>query len=117
MHRLLWISSILFVIGAAIVYAEKAAEDRSAFIRWRHQVLQLMQGVNIYDTAMYPNPPIMPLTLYPLMVLPPVAGALLDRTGGPVRVNESASVCDRSPGARPATGSEVTSPGRPCRTR
>jgi alpha-1,2-mannosyltransferase len=76
MHRILWISSILFVIGAAIVYAEKAAEDRSAFIRWRHQVLQLMQGVNIYDTVMYPNPPIMPLTLYPLMVLPPVVGAL-----------------------------------------
>jgi hypothetical protein len=76
MHRLLWISSILFVIGAAIVYAEKAAEDRSAFVRWRHQVLQLMQGVNIYDTVMYPNPPIMPLTLYPLMLLHPVVGAL-----------------------------------------
>ncbi len=76
MHRLVWIASILFAIGAAIVYAEKAAEDRSAFVRWRHQVLQLMQGVNIYDTVMYPNPPIMPLTLYPLMVLPPVAGAL-----------------------------------------
>ncbi len=76
MHRLVWISSILFAIGAAIVYAEKAAEDRSAFVRWRHQVLQLMQGVNIYDTVMYPNPPIMPLTLYPLMVLHPVVGAL-----------------------------------------
>ena len=67
---------VLFVIGAAIVYAEKAAEERSAFIRWRHQVLEFMQGVNIYDTVMYPNPPIMPLTLYPLMVLPPVVGAL-----------------------------------------
>jgi len=76
MHRLVWIASILFAIGAAIVYAEKAAEDRSAFVRWRHQVLQLMQGVNIYDTVMYPNPPIMPLTLYPLMVLDPVVGAL-----------------------------------------
>ncbi|MGA8348535.1 MAG: hypothetical protein WB773_12165, partial [Isosphaeraceae bacterium] len=32
--------------------------------------------VNIYDTKMFPNPPIMPLTLYPLMSLPPVAGAL-----------------------------------------
>jgi len=76
MHRIVWIASILFTIGAAIVYAEKAAEDRSAFVRWRHQVLQLMQGVNIYETVMYPNPPIMPLTLYPLMVLHPVVGAL-----------------------------------------
>ena len=93
MHRTVWIASILFAIGAAIVYAEKAAEDRSAFVRWRHQVLQLMQGVNIYDTVMYPNPPIMPLTLYPLMVLPPVVGALCWFALKVVLTAASASIC------------------------
>ena len=64
------------MIGAALVYADKAADDRSAFIRWRHQVLQFWDGVNIYDEMMFPNPPILPITLYPLMALPPVTGAL-----------------------------------------
>ena len=30
--------------------------------------------MNIYDKMLFPNPPIMPITLYPLMVLPTVAG-------------------------------------------
>ena len=63
-------------IAAAFFYVKKAEDGQSAFIRWRHQVLQLISGVNIYDGKMFPNPPIMPLTLYPLMSLPPVAGAM-----------------------------------------
>ncbi len=37
-------------------------------------MLEFWGGVNIYDEMMFPNPPIMPITLYPLMTLPPVAG-------------------------------------------
>src|SRR3954464_4121221 len=60
-----------------MIYADKAAEDRSAFVRWRHQVLEMMAGTNIYDVYYFPNPPIMPLTLYPIMTLPPVEGAMV----------------------------------------
>ncbi len=75
-RRAVWIAALITIIGAGMIYADKAAEDRSAFIRWRHQVLEMMAGANIYDEYFFPNPPIMPLTLYPLMVLPSVAGAL-----------------------------------------
>lgn len=76
LRRAVSITALLFGVGAAMVYADKAADDRSAFVRWRPQVLELMKGVNIYDTVMFPNPPILPLTLYPLMILPPVVGAV-----------------------------------------
>jgi hypothetical protein len=75
-RRAVWITALITVIGAALVYTDKAADDRSAFVRWRHQVLEFWSGVNIYDEMMFPNPPIMPITLYPLMTLPPVTGAL-----------------------------------------
>jgi hypothetical protein len=32
--------------------------------------------VNIYDKMLFPTPPLMPITLYPLMVLPTVTGAM-----------------------------------------
>jgi len=75
-RRAVWIAALITIIGAGMIYADKAAEDRSAFIRWRHQVLEMMAGANIYDDYFFPNPPIMPLTLYPLMALPPVEGAV-----------------------------------------
>lgn len=75
-RRAVWIAALMTMIGAAMIYADKAADDRSAFIRWRHQVLQFWQGVNIYDEMMFPNPPIFPITVYPLMTLPPVTGAV-----------------------------------------
>jgi hypothetical protein len=75
-RRAVWITTLCVIIGAGVVYAGKAADDRSAFIRWRHQVLQFWAGENIYDAMMFPNPPIMPLTLLPFMLLPPVPGAL-----------------------------------------
>ncbi len=62
---------------AAAFYFQKATEDRSAFVRWRPQVLQFWNGVNIYDNKMlFPNPPLMPITLYPLMRLPTITGAM-----------------------------------------
>ena len=64
------------VLIAAAFYYDKANEQRSAFVRWRPQVLQFAQGVNIYEKMLFPTPPLMPITLYPLMVLPTVAGAM-----------------------------------------
>ncbi len=39
-------------------------------------MLKFWAGVNIYDRMLFPTPPIMPITLYPLMVLPTVGGAM-----------------------------------------
>lgn len=64
------------IVVAAAFYYPKAADSRSAFVRWQPQVLQFWRGTNIYDRMYFPNPPIMPITLYPLMTLPPVAAAL-----------------------------------------
>ncbi len=75
-RRAVWITALITVLAAGMIYADKAADDRSAFIRWRPQVLQFWRGVNIYDKMMFPNPPIMPITLYPLMTLPPMEGAI-----------------------------------------
>jgi hypothetical protein len=75
-RRAVWITALITVIAAGMIYADKAGDDRSAFIRWRPQVLRFWQGENIYDKMMFPNPPIMPITLYPLMSLPPLEGAM-----------------------------------------
>ncbi len=69
----LWSTIILI---AAAFYYDKANDNRSAFVRWRPQVLQFAQGVNIYEKMLFPTPPLMPITLYPLMVLPTVTGAM-----------------------------------------
>jgi alpha-1,2-mannosyltransferase len=72
----LWLLWATIILIAAAFYYEKAADHRSAFVRWRPQVLQFWSGVNIYDKMIFPNPPIMPITLHPLMVLPTVVGAM-----------------------------------------
>ena len=61
---------------AAAFYYPKAADHRNAFVRWRPQVIKFWQGVNVYDKMLFPNPPILPITLGPLMALPPVTGAM-----------------------------------------
>jgi alpha-1,2-mannosyltransferase len=71
-----WSFWAMIILVAAAFYYEKAADHRSAFVRWRPQVLQFWDGVNIYDKMLFPNPPLMPITLYPLMTLPTVAGAM-----------------------------------------
>jgi alpha-1,2-mannosyltransferase len=70
----LW--SIIVLIASAF-YFNKANDQKSAFVRWRPQVLQFWDGVNIYDKMLFPTPPLMPITLYPLMVLPTIVGAML----------------------------------------
>jgi hypothetical protein len=71
-----WSLWALIVVIAAAFYYDKAADHRSAFVRWRPQVLQFWDGVNIYDKMLFPTPPLMPITLYPLMRLPTLAGAM-----------------------------------------
>jgi len=75
-RRVFWILWLTIVLIAAAFYYGKAADHRSAFVRWRPQVLKFWAGVNIYDRMLFPTPPIMPITLYPLMVLPTVSGAM-----------------------------------------
>jgi hypothetical protein len=103
-RRAVWITTLCVIVGAGFVYAGKAADDRSAFIRWRHQVLQFWAGENIYDAMMFPNPPIMPLTLLPFMLLPPVPGAVCWFALKVVLTAVSVWFCFRMvrpPGARP----------------
>jgi hypothetical protein len=50
---------------------------RTAFLRWRPQILALDAGTDIYRAYNYPNPPVMALLLRPLAGLPPLAGAML----------------------------------------
>lgn len=68
---------------AALKYFAKANKPsdlgtytRTAFLRWRPQVLDLDRGINIYQAYAYPNPPIMALILRPLYALPPLTGAM-----------------------------------------
>ncbi len=60
---------LLFV---SVKYVVKAAEDRSAFVRWRNQLHGLGQGEDIYQRYIYPNAPMMALILYPLSLIPDV---------------------------------------------
>ena len=76
-RRAVWIAFLLTMLGAAVVYKAKAEDERSAFVRWRHQVLELRDGTNIWDKYYFPNPPIFPISLYPFATLPAVTGALV----------------------------------------
>ena len=75
-RHVFWCLWAVIVVIAAAFYYPKAADHRSAFVRWRPQVLKFWEGTNIYDKMLFPNPPILPITLGPLMALPPVAGAM-----------------------------------------
>jgi len=69
---------VVVLLGASLVsYVRKATDGRSAFLRWRPQITALVQGENIYaEEEEYPNTPIVAIALYPLVVLPPLAGAI-----------------------------------------
>jgi hypothetical protein len=72
----IWTAWFLGMAIAGLVYAQKAADERSAFIRWRHQILEFGQGKNIWDPYYFPTPPIFAISIYPFMRLPSLAGAL-----------------------------------------
>jgi alpha-1,2-mannosyltransferase len=82
---------VIFVLVLAAQHGRKVSQDRSAFVRWRAQIQQLVHGSpSVYDGEMevgdednsdgtlspYPNPPLMAVILYPLAILPKVPGAL-----------------------------------------
>jgi len=73
-----FIVALVAIFGfVAVSYAMKAAENRSAFLRWRSQVLTIDSGADIYQRFQYPNPPIMAMILRPFAEIePPIAGAL-----------------------------------------
>ena len=71
----------MVVVGLALIFAPlavqyfyKARDDRSAFLRWRPQILDIGR-IDIYERYTYPNPPIMALILRPLAQLPPLVGS------------------------------------------
>ena len=72
---------LVFFVVIHAQYALKLAHSengtRSAFLRWRTQLQDLDEGVNVWDKYAYPNPPIMALILKPFFELPPILGASL----------------------------------------
>jgi alpha-1,2-mannosyltransferase len=76
-RRWFWLGLTVVLAIITATYTHKALHNRSAFLRWREQVLALDQGTDIYQRFQYPNPPIMALMLRPLASIePPWAGAL-----------------------------------------
>lgn len=71
--------SVFFLVVTCNYYFKVHADERetrSAFKRWRGQILEIDQGENIWAKHIYPNPPIMVLILKPLADLPPLWGSL-----------------------------------------
>ncbi len=79
--RWLFPALFLFLAALAVPYGFKALDNRSAFVRWQSQVVQIADGVDIAERYNYPNPPIMAIVLFPLAKLP----AVLERCGLPHR--------------------------------
>jgi hypothetical protein len=71
-----WGLVVLFA-ALSVQYALKAAQGRSAIVRWHPQLLSMENGEDISQRYLYPNPPIMAVLLDPLAKLPPLASALL----------------------------------------
>lgn len=63
---------LIVLLGVGVQYTFKASDERSAFVRWRDQVLGLGRGEDIYQLYVYPNPPIMAIILYPFAQLPKI---------------------------------------------
>ena len=85
-----WVVGAIVVIVIGAQHARKVSKDRSAFVRWRGQIQQVVRGdLGAYagdvgageedDTpgSPYPNPPLMAVILWPLAILPKVVGALI----------------------------------------
>src|SRR5205807_1780769 len=83
LHQQRWffLALTLFFVLLSVQYSSKVSsserDNRSAFLRWRSQILDLEEGVNIWQRHAYPNPPIMVMLLEPLMPLAPLTGSLV----------------------------------------
>lgn len=75
-RRAVWIVWTIVLLIAGGYHYLKVREGRGAFVRWRPQVLKFWQGENIFDKQMFPNPPIFPISVYPIMTLPESVGAM-----------------------------------------
>ncbi|MGL4555035.1 MAG: glycosyltransferase family 87 protein [Gemmataceae bacterium] len=75
-ERAIYALLLLAVVASGFRAARKADDNRTAFTRWQHQLLQLKDGVDISAAHNYPNPPVMAVLLEPLAHLPPVPGAM-----------------------------------------
>jgi alpha-1,2-mannosyltransferase len=79
--RFFYAGVVVFFVLISVQYSAKIwdeeSHNRSAFLRWRSQILELDQGVNIWERHNYPNPPIMVMLLMPLVALPPIVGSLI----------------------------------------
>ncbi|HJT79208.1 MAG TPA: glycosyltransferase family 87 protein [Gemmataceae bacterium] len=71
---------LLFFAALSAKYTVKVLDPhspRSAIQRWYDQLKSLDEDANPWERFNYPNPPIMALLLRPLLLLPPVAAALV----------------------------------------
>ena len=82
-YRVAFAAVVFALLAVTVVrYREKVREPnhdgftKSAFLRWRPQLLALDRGEDIYLAHRYPNPPVMALILRPFAALPLEAGAL-----------------------------------------
>lgn len=75
-QRYLLLGLILLLIAISIPYGLKAAEGKSAVVRWFDAIDKFEDGKNIWKEDIHPNSPMMLLLLRPLAELPPVIGAL-----------------------------------------
>jgi alpha-1,2-mannosyltransferase len=80
-RRWLLVALLVFFAVCSLKYGDKVLdtterENRSAFLRWREQILEMDQGVDIWEKYNYPNPPIMVLLLQPLALLPALVGSM-----------------------------------------
>jgi hypothetical protein len=71
---------VLLIAAVTVQYSVKAfgghSTWRSAFLRWRPQIQDLIRGEDVYVKHNYPNAPIMPLLLAPLALMPEALGSL-----------------------------------------
>jgi hypothetical protein len=84
-HRLFVVALVLVFAAVSVQYSRKVLTPRkdgltqSAILRWVKQIQALEDGENIYATTNFPNPPIMPMIIWPLTELAgvsPLAAAL-----------------------------------------
>jgi hypothetical protein len=79
-HQGFVLGLLILFIGLSVQHSFKAfgtqSSHRTAFLRWRAEIQKLMGGVEIYRASNFPNPPIMPIMLSPLVFVPPWLGSL-----------------------------------------
>ncbi len=81
-------AALIVVVVFGIQFVNKTAQDRSAIIRWRPQIVALIEGYDVYHgekdpgravegtEGLFPNPPISGVCLYPLARMPVVLSAI-----------------------------------------